>query len=257
MTDAASADKIAATLKKLNEADRVFGDTNLRPKDAATLLILDRAAGGPWRVLMGRRHMRHKFFPGAYVFPGGRVDPMDGRTARADDYHPAVLAKLLVDMKGPKGETRARGIGLAAVRETYEEAGLFIGRRRPDGPPPKLHGDYAAFGERDLLPALGALRFVARAITPPRRPRRFDTRFLACFAADVADRLPSGLGPSGELEDVAWLTFEEAKKTEIPSITVTVIEEVADRLAGDPGLDPAGPTPFYRWLPGGFRRVVL
>ncbi|MEJ1158797.1 NUDIX hydrolase [Prosthecomicrobium sp. N25] len=248
--------RLSEAVQRLNTADRVFVANNLRPKDAATLLILDRAAGGPVRVLMGRRHMRHKFFPGAYVFPGGRVDPMDSRTPLADDFDPLTRDKLAAALKGPKTAARVRAFGVAAIRETYEEAGFLIGRR-PEGGVPALKGELAAFSERGLLPGLGALRFVARAITPPRRPRRFDTRFLACFAGDVADRTADGLGPSGELEDVAWLTFEEAKKTEIPPITVTILDEIAHRLESDPGLDPTGAVPFYYWLGKGFRRVLI
>lgn len=249
-------ERLSAALHRLDSVDRDKVPHNLRPKDAATLLILERTAGAPVRVLMGRRHVRHRFFPGAFVFPGGRVDPADSRTPSADEYHPETLQKLSRAMKGPRTAARARAFGIAAVRETYEEAGLFVGRAW-EGPAPRLGGEFAAFAERGLLPSLAALRFVARAITPPRRPRRFDTRFLACFAEDVADRLPEGVGPSGELEDVAWLTFEEAKKQQIPPITVAILDEVEDRLAGDPRLDPAGPVPFYYWRAKGFRREIL
>lgn len=48
----------------------------LRPKDASTLLILDRKQDGSLHLLMGKRHMAHKFMPGKFVFPGGRVDLM-------------------------------------------------------------------------------------------------------------------------------------------------------------------------------------
>ncbi len=55
---------------RLSSVERDRSHKNIRPSDAATLLILDQAAGGPVRVLMGKRHMRHKFFPGAFVFSG-------------------------------------------------------------------------------------------------------------------------------------------------------------------------------------------
>ena len=62
----------------LTKAERVRVATNLRPKDAATVLIIDRSSKTP-RVLMGKRHASHKFMPGKFVFPGGRVDPGDRR----------------------------------------------------------------------------------------------------------------------------------------------------------------------------------
>lgn len=63
----------------------------LRPKDASTLLILDRKQDGSLHLLMGKRHMAHKFMPGKFVFPGGRVDPDDSRAKYVRDYHPDVL----------------------------------------------------------------------------------------------------------------------------------------------------------------------
>lgn len=247
--------RLTEAVDRLNRAERAFDTPNIRPKDAATLLILDRTPGAAPRVLMGRRHMRHKFFPGAYVFPGGRVDAGDHRVPLAGGWDPITAGKLAHGLKGRASARRLAAFGVAAIRETYEEAGLFIGAK--GGPVGKLPGDFAAFAERGVAPALGSLRFVARAITPPRRPRRFDTRFFACFAEDVADRLADGVGPSGELEDVAWLTFEEARKTEIPPITVTILDEIRDRLARDPRLAPEAPVPYYYWLGKGFRRETI
>ena len=51
--------------------DAMGGHPNITPKDASTLILLDRSGAEP-KVLMGKRHDRHVFMPGAYVFPGGR-----------------------------------------------------------------------------------------------------------------------------------------------------------------------------------------
>ena len=64
-----------------------------RPRDAATLILLD-SEGGAVRVLMGRRHMRHAFMPGKFVFPGGRTDPADGRVAVSEGLAAEDLAAL-------------------------------------------------------------------------------------------------------------------------------------------------------------------
>jgi len=250
-------------LTELNALDRSAEAPYYRPRDAATLLILDRAAGAPVRVLMGRRHMRHRFMPGAWVFPGGRVDAADSRVKPADDYHPAELAKLMVEMKGPKTAARARALAIAAIRETFEEAGVFVGTAGAPASAPALaeadpHDAFAAFAGRGLAPAIAGIRFVARAITPPGRPRRFDTRFLAIAADAIAGRLESGVGPSGELEDVAWVTFAEARaRPELPPITRAVLDELDTRLTVDPGLSAERPVPFYRWQRSEFVRSLI
>src|SRR5262245_45685110 len=91
----------------------------LRPRDAATLIIVDHTHGEP-RVLLGRRRMDMAFMPGRYVFPGGRVDPADRHVAVEHDLDPGDLRKLMVAMKGTASEARARSLALAAVRETFE-----------------------------------------------------------------------------------------------------------------------------------------
>ncbi len=230
---------------RLNATERRLTAPYRRPVDAATLLVLDKAAGGPIRVMMGRRSMRHVFMPGHYVFPGGRVDPGDSRVRLGDDYEPAVLTRLTTAMRAPKSAARARAFAVAAIREAYEEVGLFIGRPAPKG----LRGeDWAAFSARGLVPVLSPIRFVARAITPPGRPRRFDTRFLAVWADAIADRLLEGTGPSGELEDVQWVALDAVSDLNVASIQQVVIEELSHRLAADPGLREDRPVPFYRWL---------
>ena len=72
----------------------------LRPRDAATLIIVDREGPEP-RVLMGRRHEGHKFMPGKFVFPGGRVEPEDRRMAAAGALDPYVEDKLNARVQRP------------------------------------------------------------------------------------------------------------------------------------------------------------
>src|SRR5262245_40892944 len=109
----------------------------LRPRDAATLIIVDDTSGEP-RVLLGRRRLDMVFMPGRYVFPGGRADPADRQIAMAEnDLKPAEIRRLMVEMKGKPSEARARGLALAAVRETFEEAGLLIGTPLRGGATPK------------------------------------------------------------------------------------------------------------------------
>ncbi len=89
----------------------------------------------------------------------------------------------------------ARALALAAIRETFEETGLVVGLRDYGGPdrPPAVWRPYAA---HDCLPDLQELHFIARAITPPFLPKRFDTRFFAADAGTVAAKR-DGVSPFG------------------------------------------------------------
>lgn len=232
-------------LSRLNEVERKMVDVNLRPKDAATLLILRRQKSGEPLVLMGRRHRNHRFMPGMFVFPGGRVDPGDSRAGDVGEFNPVIQKKLLHAMKGPKTLARSRAIAIAAIRETYEEAGLFVGRKAE--PEWKAPMSLAPFAEMGVKPDLESIRLIARAITPPRRPRRFDTRFLAVFEDSIVAKLPDQTFPSGELEEIHWLPLNKAKNLELPTITLVIIEELQSRLATDPTLKPKTRVPFYFW----------
>ena len=237
------------------EVDRLeagaLGPGPLRPRDAATLILLDRK-GGDVRVLMGRRHMRHAFMPGKFVFPGGRTDPSDSRVVVASGLHPHEEAKLTAG-GGRTSLARARAIALSAIRETYEEAGMLIGEV---GPFVAGKAEWQAFADHGVRPALAGLRMIARAITPPGRVRRFDTRFFGAWRGGVVVELPEG-GPTDELEELVWLPIAEAKQADLPEITRTVLGELEKRLADDPELDPGGPTPFYRMIRKRFVRELL
>src|SRR4029079_15491081 len=86
----------------------------LRPRDAATLIIIDDTSGEA-RILLGRRRADMVFMPGRYVFPGGRVDRTDRLVDAGSDLNRDDLLKLMVAMKGTPSEARAGGVGLAAV----------------------------------------------------------------------------------------------------------------------------------------------
>jgi len=236
---------------KAESKDFALGKGPLRPRDAATLILLDNSGGGV-KVLMGRRHSSHAFMPGKFVFPGGRTDPADSRIAAASELPASEVAKLTGALR-PVSAARARAIAMSAIRETYEEAGLLIGTRGAFAT--KAPG-WQGFVEHGVQPALDRLRLIARAITPPGRVRRFDTRFLAAWRSDVAVALPDG-GPTNELEELVWLPLGEAKEGDIPNITRTILGELENRLATDSDLRPGGAVPFYRMLHNRFQRVLL
>ena len=223
---------------RLESKDFALGKGPLRPRDAATLILIDHSGRQP-RVLMGRRSRAHAFMPGKFVFPGGRTDPADARVKVGSALDPHVESGLCA---GRVTAARARAIAMSAIRETYEEAGLLIGRRHEFS---TSKPDWQGFAYHGVEPGLDRLRYVARAETPPGRVRRFDTRFLVAFREDVAVALPGG-GPSGELEELVWLELPEALEIDIPMITRTVLTALRTRLEADPGLEAAQPVPFYR-----------
>src|SRR5262245_52140265 len=224
----------------------------LRPRDAATLIIVDTATGEP-RVLLGRRRPDLAFMPGRYVFPGGRVDPSDRQIAVEHDLAPGNIENLLVAVKGNRSPQRARALALAAVRETFEEAGLLIGA--PSGPtsPPKAEV-WQRFFAHGFRPALTQLTFFARAVTPPGRPRRYDTRFF-CVAADaIAHRVGTA---DGELSDLEWHSIEQARAMELPNITRVVLEDLSERIAAGALQKCDAPVPFYHRRNGTFHRDLI
>lgn len=242
-----------AQVDKANSHNAATKHPYMRPKESSTLILID-GEPGKYKIIMGRRHMRHKFMPGKFVFPGGRVDRSDGSVITPDALHPLVEKKILSQMKGRPTARRARALALAAIRETYEEAGLFMGRKI--GYETKYE-DWQAFAEMDIAPHLENLRVVGRAITPPGRPRRFDSWFFAAFASEIAHRLPEGRGPTEELEDLHWLTFDAAQKLELPPITKTILLELDTRLQNDPDLNPTTDVPFYHLKGNSFQRDIL
>lgn len=240
-----------AALDRAEARDFALGEGPRRPRDAATLILLDRN-GSDLLVLMGRRHAKHAFMPGKFVFPGGRTDPNDGRVPVAAGLHAMEEARIVGNSPRVTA-TRARAIALSAIRETCEEAGLLIGRQdRFVATKP----GWQAFADHDVRPSLEGLRLVARAITPPGRVRRFDTRFLAAWKSEVAMSLPDG-PPTDELEELVWLPIAEAKQLDLPRITSTILNDLEQRIATDPELRPGGPVPFYRMRNNLFLRQLL
>ncbi len=223
----------------------------LRPKDAASIMLVDRSGDIP-RVLMGKRGKAHVFMPSAYVFPGGRRDAGDSRIRPAQALHPAVLQKLLQRCGRGMTPTRAQALAVAAIRETHEEVGLTIGAPGAVG----KSAAWAGFAKQDVGPDLSRLRYIARAITPPRQSRRFDTRFFACFFDEISAN-PKDVAESTELHDLKWVGFDEIETFKLPVITRTVLLDLAEEMRRDPGLAYGQPVPFYLVKGGIFTRDVI
>jgi 8-oxo-dGTP pyrophosphatase MutT (NUDIX family) len=234
-------EKLATRLADL-EAGRI---TPAAPRDAATVVVLRTAADGAGvEVLMLRRPAAMKFAPGAYVFPGGSVDPADyGMAVGWYGPSPAEFGARL----GASAEV-ARALVCAAVRETFEESGVLLAGA-PDGGPlavpagPSWDADRGALasGALTLAELLSRRGLVLRAdllvpwarwITPEGEPRRFDARFFA--AAVPVGQLATG--HAAESDHIAWLrpadAIEAARARTISMLppTATVLHDFV--LAG-------------------------
>jgi len=163
----------------------------VRPRDAASLVLL-RGEGRGLELLAGRRPGHVRFMPGVYVFPGGAIDREDRTVWRVEAGGEALPPRLVHCAR-------------AALRETWEEVGVLVGRANSHDPPasgaaPGMTHIETAYAERGIAAAFDVLTYVGRAITPTPVFRRFNTRFfLAEGSAVFGDPVSSD-----ELEDVGW-----------------------------------------------------
>jgi 8-oxo-dGTP pyrophosphatase MutT (NUDIX family) len=188
-----------------------------KPRDAATVVVLRDHADQGLQAFMLRRASSMAFAPGAYVFPGGSVDPRDGDRSTGwtgptpQEWGTAFGADA----------TLARELVCAAVRETFEETLVLLAGPTGDS----IVGDTLAddggdgwetdrqallnrsqsFAEfldrRGLVLRSDLLRPWAHWITPAIEPRRYDTRF---FVAAIPEG-QRARDVSTEADQVAWV----------------------------------------------------
>jgi 8-oxo-dGTP pyrophosphatase MutT (NUDIX family) len=148
------------------------------PRDAATLVLLRDTPARTVEVFCVERNKKSRFLGGAIVFPGGRVEDAD-----RDDAWSALV----------NDTTDTRHLGVAACRETLEEAALLLA----DAPVSdtdvlalraRLTTDATSLRtfltERSLKLDLRALAPLSRWITPKVEARRFDARFFVARAPE-------------------------------------------------------------------------
>lgn len=224
---------------------------SLQPKDSATLIIVDRSGKQP-RVLFGKRNEKQVFMPGKYVFPGGSLDAADRQIKPLDELGEVCMRRLGMGVQ-KWTPSRGRALALAAIRETAEETGLLVGKKSVDSVTSKAEA-WSPFVSKQIRPSLSGLTFVARAITPPKRSRRFDARFFLADRECVGGEIGGIVGPDTELVSLDWLSFDDALDADLPNITKVVVREVADRLkTGEMGR----PASFFCFRHGKFWRKEL
>ena len=190
-------------------------------RDAATVMLLRDGSDGPEVCLM-QRNLNSDFVGGAYVFPGGAVDPADAEVA---------VAQRCPDLDDVEASRRlGLAVGglafwVAAIRESFEEAGVLLARhadgRRLDLSDPGAAERFAGHRDdvdnerrtiaevavqEDLHFDVGQLHYFSRWITPLGAHRRYDTRFFVCAAPEGQEVVED----SRELIGTQWLTPAEA-----------------------------------------------
>lgn len=231
-------------------------------RDAATVLLVRDGVAG-LEVYLLRRVRGMPFAGGMTAYPGGSVDPRDSEVA--------------VDWVGPApaewaaafgtGESLARALVCAAVRETFEEAGVLLAG--PAGGPAVSDVDTdewesvrrallarevslaEVLSGRGLAVRADLLRPWAHWITPEIEPRRYDTRF---FVAAV----PAGQHArdvSGEADEASWLSPADAlaqhgagTRTMLPP-TLLTLNDLVPHSTVDAALAGAPPRPISPVLP--------
>lgn len=225
---------------------------------AATIVLMRDGERGP-EVLLLRRTRSAGFVPGAYVFPGGRVDRAD-----ADEALSARLDGLDADAAARRlglrdADPPALAYYLAALREAFEETGILVARR-PDGSAPATAAEDPEVDElRDALMAEkvsfaavlerlecrldgAAVEYLAHWITPVVEPRRYDTRF---FAAKVRPGARAVVDPR-EMTDAIWITPAEAvercRAGALPMVfpTIRTLEDLSAFASVDALLEDLG-----------------
>jgi len=203
------------------------------PRPAATIVLLRDGAAG-LEVLLLRRTRESGFVPGAFVFPGGRVDDADGDP------------RLLERAAGLDGRTEPpTAFWVAAVREAFEEAGVLLARDAEGRTVPDAGRDARVAAWREALLAertslcdvvheeglrldFGDVVYSAHWITPVVEPRRYDTRFFLA-------RLPDGCDvciDEREMTDAVWLSpsdaLERFRAGRLPMVfpTVSTVESL-------------------------------
>lgn len=228
------------------------------PRPAATIVLLRDATAG-MQVLLMRRARSAGFVPGAYVFPGGRVDGTDAGPAELEALDNLTPESAAIRLDLHDADPPAIAYYLAALREAFEEAGILVGVRGDGSAPPTAAEDAGvdairkglmddrigfaeAIGRMQCRIAGDAVEYLAHWITPEPEPRRYDTRF---FAAKVREGATPVVDPR-EMTDALWLSPGEAlRRTDrghLPLVfpTIKTLEQLLEYETAETALAAIG-----------------
>ncbi len=168
---------------------------NATARPASTVIILRNATAGP-EVLMLKRSGRLGFFPNAWVFPGGRVDSADHTAPTVGRAHGLPDAD--------------RAFAVAAIRETFEESGVWMGTgAASEAFRRELNARTATLRDApELCADLGRLTYWSRWVTPENEPKRYDTRFFVTVLSGHESKRASA--DQAETVDHCWIRPSDA-----------------------------------------------
>jgi len=164
-----------------------------KPRMASTVILI-REHGGELQVYLLKRSTQSGFFPGTYVFPGGRMETEDRASGLWKAHVDLDIGEICKRFGGGLTEEEALAHGATAIRETFEEAGAFLAhrneytreglervqdRRRVEELPKGWLNDLAV--SEGWMLAFSRLFRWSHWITPEGMPKRYETRFFLAF----------------------------------------------------------------------------
>lgn len=257
-----------------DNANKMKNKSQFKPIDAATVILTRDQEGGPFEVFIMRRNKKQDFMGGAFVFPGGQLDDADCDPHLAGCAQGLSVEEAKLGLNEPDlPNHKAIGLFFAAVRETFEEAGMLLAahqsgaevdfsdseiHERFQASRRELHGGKISLKElaerENIQFTLGLIRPYAHWITPDGQPKRFDTRFLLA-------RLPKGQIPvhdSIEMIESLWITTKdalsesEAGKILLMPPTLKIMEELSEFSSVDELFEVAASREIHSILPQPF-----
>jgi len=222
----------------------------ITPLDASTVVLMRAGANGNksgFEVLLVRRSSKSAFVPSAYVFPGGKVETDDCLPEMANYCRKKDLIKSISFLDGVPSAQSAFGLLIAAIRETFEEAGILLARRENGNPASfdkNIEGQLLSYRtdlnsgnlkfsdllkKENLVLAVERLHYFSRWITPELSPLRFDARFFIAAVPEGQKAFHDG----DEVTTHIWITPTQAlqrysqRKIYMVAPTVVTLEELS------------------------------
>lgn len=222
----------------------------ITPLNASTVVLMRAGSqenDSGFEVLLVRRSSKSAFVPSAYVFPGGKEEPDDCLPELANYCGKNALIKALSFLDGAFSAQASLGILIAAIRETFEEAGILLAWQKNGKPvtsDKNTEGQLLSYRsslnsgnlkfldllkKEKLVLAIDRLHYYSRWITPELSPLRFDARF---FIAEVPEG-QKAFHDGDEVTKHIWITPAQAlqrysqRKIYMVAPTVLTLEELS------------------------------